>query len=166
MGAELVWFGLVGLLPALLLGVLVGTRIARRSSDAASSRPPVTPYLIVDGGAAAIDWYRDVFGAEEVTRMAGGAGRIAHAEVRIGPSAIFIGDEHVHYEDIHAPPRIGGTPVYLDLETDDVAGLFERAIAAGATAIRAPTDPEMPIQSAKVRDPFGHIWLLTRAGGG
>ena len=50
-----------------------------------------------------------------------GAGRIAHAELRIGASSIFIGDEHVHYEGIHAPPRVGGTPVYLDLETDDVA---------------------------------------------
>jgi PhnB protein len=123
----------------------------------------VTPYLIVDGAAAAIDWYRDVFGAQEVARMTGGAGRIAHAEIRIGPASIFIGDEHVHYEDIHAPPRIGGTPVYLDIETDDVAALFERAVAAGATAIRQPTDPAMAVQSAKVRDPFGHVWLITRS---
>jgi PhnB protein len=126
----------------------------------------LTPYLIIDGAAAAIDWYRQVFDAEEVTRWTGGAGRIAHAELRIGDSAIYLGDEHVQYEDIHAPPRIGGTPVYLDIETDDVVGLFERAIAAGATEIRAPTDPAMRVQSAKVRDPFGHIWLFTRSGGG
>ena len=61
--------------------------------------------------------------------------------------------------------RIGGTPVYLDLETDAVEAVFQRAIAAGATSIRQPTDPSMPIQSAKFRDPFGHIWLLTRSGG-
>jgi PhnB protein len=125
----------------------------------------VTPYLIIDGAAGAIDWYRDVLGATEVTRMTGGAGRIAHAEIRIGASSIFIGDEHVAYEDIHAPGRIGGSPVYLDLETDDVAAVFERAVAAGAEPIRRPTDPSMPIQSAKVRDPFGHIWLITRSGG-
>ena len=123
----------------------------------------VTPYLVVDGGAAAIDWYRDVFGAVEVSRMTGGAGRIAHAELHIGPSSIFLGDEHVHYEGIHAPPRVGGTPVYLDVETDDVTGLFERAINAGATTIRQPTDPQLPVQSAKFRDPFGHIWLITRS---
>ena len=122
----------------------------------------VTPYLIVDGATAAIDWYREVFGAVEVTRMTGGAGRIAHAEIRIGASSIFLGDEHVHYEDIHAPPRVGGTPVYLDLETDDVATVFDAAVAAGAAPIRAPTDPAMAIQSAKVRDPFGHVWLITR----
>jgi PhnB protein len=126
----------------------------------------VTPYLVVDGGNEAIDWYRHVFGAIEVTRITGGAGRIAHAELRIGDSSIFVGDEHVNYEDIHAPPRIGGTPVYLDLETDDVAAMFERAVAAGATAIRHPTDPQMAVQSAKVRDPFGHIWLITRSGQG
>ncbi len=123
----------------------------------------LTPYLVVDGGPAAIDWYRDVFGAEEVSRSIGGGGRIAHAEVRIGPSSIFVADEHVNYEDIHGPIRIGGTPVYLDIETDDVGGLFARAIGAGATQIRAPTDPQMPVQSAKVRDPFGHIWLITRS---
>src|SRR5688500_20044285 len=96
------------------------------------------------------------------------AGRVVQAGSRM-PScasaspAIFLGDEHVNYEDIHAPPRIGGTPVYLDIETDDVAGLFDRAIAAGASEIRPPTDPSMAVQSAKVRDPFGHIWLITRS---
>lgn len=128
--------------------------------------PRVTPYLVIDGAAAAIAWYVNVLGAVEVERQTGGAGRIAHAEIRIGGSTLFVGDEHVHYEDIHAPGRIGGTPVYLDLETDDVAGLFERAIAAGAVTIRRPTDPSLPIQSAKVRDPWGHIWLFSRSGGG
>ena len=125
----------------------------------------VTPYLIVDGAAAAIDWYRDAFGAVEVARMTGGAGRIAHAELRIGPSSIFLADEHPHYEGIVGPERIGGTPLYLDLETDDVAAAFDAAVAAGATAIREPTDPQLAVQSAKVRDPFGHIWLITRSGG-
>ena len=122
----------------------------------------VTPYLIVDGAAEAIEWYRDAFGAVEVTRMTGGAGRIAHAEIRIGEAALFLADEHPHYEAIVGPAKVGGTPVYLDLETDDVAGVFAAAIAAGATEIRAPTDPQMVVQSAKVRDPFGHIWLITR----
>ncbi len=125
----------------------------------------VTPYLIVDGGAAAIEWYVDVFAATEVTRMTGGAGRIAHAEIRIGSSSIFLADEHPHYESIVGPGSIGGTPVYLDLETDDVAAIFERAVAAGATEIRPPTDPQLAVQSAKVRDPFGHVWLITRSGG-
>jgi PhnB protein len=125
----------------------------------------VTPYLIIDGAAAAIDWYREVFGAEEVTRMTGGAGRIGHAELRIGASSIFVADEHPHYEAIVGPVKVGGTPVYLDVETDDIAGVHDRAVAAGATSIRAPTDPSMAVQSAKVRDPFGHVWLITRSSG-
>jgi PhnB protein len=124
----------------------------------------VTPYLVVEGGHEAIDWYAEVLGAEEVSRMTGAAGRVAHAELRIGASSIYVGDEHPHLEDIFGPIRIGGSPVYLDLETDDVAGLFERAVTAGADAIRQPTDPELPIQTAKFRDPFGHVWLLTRSG--
>ena len=126
----------------------------------------VTPYLIVDGATEAIEWYRDAFGAVEVGRMTGGAGRIAHAELRIGPSSIFVADEHPHYEAIVGPAKVGGSPVYLDLETDDVAGVFAAAVAAGATEIRAPTDPQMAVQSAKVRDPFGHVWLITRSGDG
>ncbi len=122
----------------------------------------VTPYLIVDGADAAIAWYREAFGAAEVTRMTGGAGRVAHAELRIGGASLFVADEHPHYESIVGPAKVGGTPVYLDLETDDVAGLHDRAVAAGATSIRAPTDPSMAVQSAKVRDPFGHVWLITR----
>jgi PhnB protein len=125
----------------------------------------VTPYLIVDGAESAIGWYGEVFGAVEVSRMTGGAGRIAHAELRIGPSPIFIADEHPHYEAIVGPGKVGGTPVYLDLETDDVAATHDRAVAAGATSIRAPTDPSMAVQSAKLRDPFGHVWLITRSSG-
>lgn len=123
----------------------------------------VTPYLIVAGAPDAIRWYVRVLNASEISRATGGAGQVVHAELRIGPSSIFIGDEHVNYEDIHGPMRVGGTPVYLDVETDDVAGLFERAVAAGATAIRQPTSPDLPVQSAKFRDPFGHIWLITRS---
>ena len=125
----------------------------------------VTPYLIVDGAAAAIDWYREALGAVEVTRMTGGAGRIAHAELRFGAASVFVADEHPHYESIVGPAKAGGTPVYLDLETDDVARHHDRAVAAGATSIRAPTAPSMTVQSAKVRDPFGHIWLITRSSG-
>jgi PhnB protein len=123
----------------------------------------VTPYLIVDGASDGIEWYRRVFGAVEISRATGGAGRIAHAEIRIGETALFVADEHPHYEAIIGPEKVGGTSVYLDLETDDVAGLYDAAVAAGATAIRAPTDPSLPVQSAKVRDPFGHVWLITRS---
>jgi PhnB protein len=121
----------------------------------------VVPYLVIEGAAAAIDWYREVLGAVEVDRQVGGAGRVAHAELRIGGSSVYLGEEHPHLEGIFAPPRVGGTPVYLDLETDDVVALFERMAAAGATPIRPPTASDLRLQTAKVRDPFGHVWLLS-----
>jgi PhnB protein len=122
----------------------------------------VTPYLVIEGAAEAIDWYVTVLGAVEVARRTGGAGRVAHAELRIGPSAIFVGEEHPHHESILGPAKVGGSPVYLDLETDDVGGVFDRALEAGAEAIRQPTDPALPMRTAKFRDPFGHIWLVTQ----
>jgi len=53
----------------------------------------VTPYLIVEGAARALDFYKDVFGATEQMRMAGPAGRVAHAEIRIGDSVVMLADE-------------------------------------------------------------------------
>ena len=122
----------------------------------------VTPYLVIEGAAGAIDWYVAVLGAVEVTRMTGGAGRVAHAELRIGPSTIFVGEEHPHHESILGPAKVGGSPVYLTLETHDVAAVFDRGLAAGAEPIREPTDPALPMRTAKIRDPFGHIWLITQ----
>ena len=109
----------------------------------------VVPYLIVDGGHEAIDWYRDVFGAEEVSRAVGAAGRVAHAELRIGASVIYLGDEHPHLEDIFAPGRIGGSPVYLNLETDDVDHLSARRDR------RSRCDP--PADRSRVAAPVGEV---------
>ncbi|HEY7941050.1 MAG TPA: VOC family protein [Candidatus Limnocylindrales bacterium] len=125
----------------------------------------VTPYLAIQGAGAAIDWYRDVFGAEEVLRWQDPDGRISHAEIRIGGAPIFLADEHPEFEHIVGPLTLGGSPILLDLEVDDVDGLFERAVAAGATPVRPPDHPTAGVQAAKITDPFGHVWLLTRVVG-
>ena len=125
----------------------------------------VTPYLVIQGAAAAIDWYRDVFGAAEVLRMHAPDGRISHAEIRIGDVPVFLADEHPDFEHIVGPLTLGGSPVLLDLDVDDVEGLFERAVAAGATPVRPPDHPTSGVQAAKITDPFGHVWLLTREVG-
>ena len=122
----------------------------------------VTPYLAINGAAAAIDWYRDVFGAEEVTRWHDPDGRVSHAEIRIGGVPIFLADEHPEFEHIVGPLTLGGSPILLDLDVDDVEGLFSRAVAAGATPVRLPDHPTSGVQAAKITDPFGHVWLLTR----
>ena len=125
----------------------------------------VTPYLVVKGAAAAIDWYCDVLGAEEVLRWHDPDGRISHAEIQLGGAPIFLADEHPELEHIVGPLTLGGSPVLLDLDVDDVEGLFERAVAAGATPVRPPDHPTSGVQAAKIADPFGQIWLLTKVVG-
>ena len=71
-----------------------------------------TPYLIVNGGARAIDFYKQAFGATEVMRMPGPGGKVMHAEVKIGDSRIMLADEFPEM-DARGPQSIGGTPVSL-----------------------------------------------------
>lgn len=123
----------------------------------------VYPYLIVRGAAAAIEFYREVFGAVETMRMADPDGRrIGHAELRLGPVTIMLADEYPEL-DILSPEAFGGTGLTLHLHVDDVDSLAERAVRAGATMVRAPTDYDHGERQCRVRDPFGHEWLLGHA---
>jgi PhnB protein len=120
----------------------------------------VYPYLIVRGAAAAIEFYREVFGAEEIVRMADPDGRrIGHAELRLGPITVMLADEYPEL-GILSPVAFGGTGTTLHLHVDDVDRLAERAISAGATMVREPADYEHGERQCRVRDPFGHEWLL------
>jgi len=121
----------------------------------------VTPYLIVRDAARAITFLETAFGATEVSRIDADHGKIGHAELRVGGGTVFLADESPDYENIVGPESLGGTSVILDLEVADVGGAYQRAIAAGATSIRAPDSDETGIKSAKVLDPFGHVWLIT-----
>jgi PhnB protein len=120
----------------------------------------VYPYLIVRGAAAAIDFYREVFGAEEILRMPDPDGRrIGHAELRLGPITIMLADEYPEL-GILSPAAFGGTGMTLHLHVEDVDSLAERALRAGATMVREPTDYDHGERQCRVRDPFGHEWLL------
>lgn len=119
----------------------------------------VYAYLRVRGGAAAIEFYSQVFGAEEIFRLTEPTGRIGHAELRLGPAVLMLSDEYPEY-GIHGPESFEGTGSGVHLHVEDVDALFDRAIAAGATVIMKPTDQFYGERSAKVRDPFGHEWLL------
>jgi PhnB protein len=125
----------------------------------------VTPYLAVRNARAAIAFYRAAFAAEQLLIIEENDGRVGHATLRIGSSEIFLADEHPDIESIVGPETLGGTSVTLDLEVDDVDLAVERAVAAGATLIRQPDHPTSGVQAGKVRDPFGHVWLITRVLG-
>lgn len=119
----------------------------------------VTPYLIVNDAAGAIDFYKQAFGASEAFRMEHG-GKVGHAELVIGDSRIMLADE---FPDMGArsPRSIGGTPVRLHLYIPDVDTVTQRALAAGAKEVRPIENQFYGDRSGTVEDPFGHVWHLS-----
>jgi PhnB protein len=119
----------------------------------------VTPYLIVKGAAKAIEFYKQVFGATERTRMAQPDGRIGHAEIQIGDSTIMLADEFPE-RNIRGPESLGGTPVMIHLYIQDVDTVAKRAVAAGAKEIRPVQNQFYGDRSGMFADPFGHQWNI------
>lgn len=119
----------------------------------------VTPYLIIKGTAAAIEFYKKVFGATEVMRMADPSGRIGHAEVKIGDSHVMLADEDP-MRGIRSPQSIGGSPVTILLYVEDVDSTVGQAVAAGAKLTRPVEDQFYGDRSGGLEDPFGHIWYV------
>ncbi|HTO88472.1 MAG TPA: VOC family protein [Thermoanaerobaculia bacterium] len=119
----------------------------------------VTPYLIVDGAAAAIEFYKKTFGAKEVMRMPAPGGRIGHAEVTIGDSHVMLADENPDM-NARSPKSVGGSPISLLLYVDDVDKTVERAIAAGAKLKRPVADQFYGDRTGGIEDPFGHQWYV------
>ena len=120
----------------------------------------LTPYLIVKGAAAALDFYKEAFGAVEEMRLTDPAGRIGHAEIMIGDSHLMLADEHPEFGAL-GPATLGGSPVTLHLEVDDADAAADRAVAAGATLLRPVADQFHGNRSGMVADPFGHKWFLS-----
>jgi PhnB protein len=125
----------------------------------------VTPYLAVRNARAAIAFYRLAFGARQKLLIEEQDGRIGHATLGIGPAEIYLADEHPEFEQVVGPQTLGGTSVTIDLEVEDVDAVVDRAVDAGAELIRPPDHPTSGVQAGKVRDPFGHIWLITHVIG-
>ena len=117
----------------------------------------VTPYLIVRGGAEAIEFYKKAFGASELFRMPAPDGRIGHAEIKIGDSPIMLADEFAEM-GYKGPQSLGGSPVSLMIYVDDVDTIYQQAVAAGATIKEALQDKFYGDRMGTVVDPFGHVW--------
>src|SRR5262245_51987756 len=132
-------------------------------SDAAA-RPviqvhEVYPYLHVNSAAEAIDFYARAFGAQELFRLTEPSGRIGHAEIKIGPATLMLADEFPEY-GFQGPKALGGTTISMHLHVDHVDALMRQAIEAGATVVQELKDEFYGQRSGRVRDPFGHEWLL------
>ena len=120
----------------------------------------ITPTIVCKGAARAIEFYKEVFHAKEISRMAGPGGSIGHAELQIGDSRLMLSDEFPGMAN--APGPTPTTSSSLIVYSDQVDALFERAVQAGAKV-------EMPLQDQfwgdpvrKIRDPFGHQWGLAQ----
>lgn len=119
----------------------------------------VTPHLVCDGAAAAIDFYKKAFNAVETARMQTPDGKIMHAMVRIGDSNVMLVDEFPDYGSV-GPKKLNGSPVTLHVYVPDVDQVFEQAVAAGAT-VRMPVEDQFwGDRYGSVVDPFGHNWSL------
>jgi PhnB protein len=117
----------------------------------------VTPYLVLDGAAKAIDFYKQAFDAAELLRMPGPDGRVAHAEIKIGDSPVMMADAQ---EEYRGPKSYGGSPVSLMIYVEDVDRIFRQALAAGATQTRPVVNQFYGDRSGTLVDPFGHTWTV------
>lgn len=117
----------------------------------------ITPYLVVDGAARAIEFYARHFGAVEFVRMGGPDGTVAHAEMKVGDSVFMLAEQQAEFK---GPGAYGGSPVSLLLYVENVDDVVNSAVAAGARLLRPIQDQFYGDRSATLVDPFGHIWTV------
>ena len=122
----------------------------------------VTPYLCAKGAEAALAFYTQVLGAEELFRMTDpGDGRIGHAEFRIGETVLFLADEYPDFGAL-SPDSLGGSPVALHVQVPDCDAVMAGAEAAGALVLRKPADQSFGERIGQFQDPWGHRWFVAQ----
>jgi PhnB protein len=119
----------------------------------------VTPYLVVDGAAQAIDFYKSAFGATELMRMPAPKNKIGHAEIKIGDSIVMLADA-VAEMGHKSPKTLGGSPISLLLYVEDADATVAGAVAAGAKVTRPVENQFYGDRMGGIDDPFGHHWYV------
>jgi uncharacterized glyoxalase superfamily protein PhnB len=119
----------------------------------------VTPHLVCAGAADAITFYKQAFGAVELGRLPGPQGKLMHAMLRIGDSAVMLADEFPDYGSF-GPKSLKGSPVTIHLYVEDVDATVKRAVAAGAKITMPVDDMFWGDRYGKIEDPFGHHWSV------
>jgi PhnB protein len=131
-------------------------------TEATTTRPAVLrPRLIVADAARAIDFYVEAFGATETERFTDGQGKIVHAELRFDDVVLTLKDEEPGTPDV-GPASLDGSPVILHLDVPDVDAAGARMERAGAAVIY-PIDDHPYGRMGRLRDPFGHVWIVAQA---
>jgi len=129
------------------------------TTASASPIHEVFAYLRVSNTEAAMRFYAAAFGAVEKYRLIEPSGRIGHAEMQLGPAVLMLSDPYPEY-GLDAPPGDRDIGCSIHLHVDDADALAARASEAGATMLMAPADQFYGERSCRLRDPFGHTWLI------
>ena len=119
------------------------------------------PHLIVSDGLAALQFYKEVFGAEEGHNMMAADGRrLMHGELIVDGHTLFLSDEFTRAEggNCQTPNALGGTSVRVTLMTDEPDAVMDRAVERGAQVIMPVQDMFWGARYGQFVDPFGHIW--------
>ena len=119
----------------------------------------VTPHLICAGAADAIEFYKNAFNAVELGRMPGSEGKLLHALIRIGDSAVMLADECPDWGGF-GPKTLKGSPVTIHLYVENVDAFVARAVSAGAKVTMPLEDTFWGDRYGKLEDPFGHHWSV------
>ena len=128
-------------------------------SEISEEFPGPTPHLVVADADAAIRFYREAFGADELVRNQTSDGRIMHCELLLLGGRLLVADDF-DADPVSSPDRLGGTTVRLHLYVPDVDASYARALAAGASGVVEPYDAFWGDRYAMIRDPAGHLWSL------
>lgn len=124
----------------------------------------LTPHIVCNDCAGAMEFYKAAFGAEEKMRMPREDGKLMHAAMRIGDSMLMLMDEFPDW-DVRGPRLIGGSPVTIHMIVDDVDAVYARAVDAGAKAVMPVADQFWGDRYGVLEDPWGHSWSIATPSG-
>ena len=128
-----------------------------------NDRPTFAPYLVVSNAAAAIDFYKKAFGAEELVRhSAPGTDKLMHAHLVVHGGHLMLSDDFSSQMGgkSETPEALGGSPVTFHLHVDDADAAWDKAVAAGAEITMPLADQFWGDRYGQLRDPFGHKWSI------
>lgn len=121
----------------------------------------ITPHLIVNGAAKAIEFYKHVFGAQQIGPVSTMPdGKVMHAHLKIGDSHLMLADEFPQQGCARSPQSLGGSPVVLTLYVTDVDATWKTATEQGAKVLFALSNQFWGDRYGQIQDPFGHVWAL------
>jgi PhnB protein len=125
-----------------------------------ATHPTASAYLTLQNAAAAIDFYKRAFGAIETMRLLGPGGKVIHAEIQIGNTPIMLADEFPEFGSV-GPQALGGSPVKMQLNVDDVDAFARHAVTEGAKVVRPVADMFYGHRAGQLADPFGYTWMVS-----